>query len=361
MVRALGSLCVALLVGGAACPGVVETDAGDGAPGGELDAGARSDAGTTDGGSGPCLAITVAAPGGPGHLYVDGVYAGRSSAEPLPPPAVGARVAVGSEAGYFEALFEGDPPGCRLELDAPHRVPARPWTALYVELERVTDGNCETAFAPGELDALFAFFETSLRVLEEDSMGLIEWTVERVSIPELVALDLTPGYPTIEPVGLDPVQGLEPGDVDNIFVVFKGMSELCEIPAPYFGLAWGPEPATREAGFTVVQIPDPDVIGLLSYLSASDPGVFVHEWEHTAVENHFGPLVAATPGVALPSPGDDGSVVHNAEAYGYAAPWMTWYQDLLGGRVADPGSPLGVGPDVMRLCSIVDRANGACP
>jgi hypothetical protein len=242
-----------------------------------------------------------------------------------------------------------------VKLDAGDAIVPVEWKALYLDLRSVKAGDCELSFTSAERDAMFAFFEESVsKYIEPFTMGIHRWKIVRVKVDTTVPLAAPNGYYTIEPSDIPHVATVTPGSYDNIFAVWRGLDANCEIPAPYFGASFGPEPKTRQAGWITVRTPEADILDLLKYLRASDPGVFVHEWMHTSVENHYAKHGAPLPPVTSP----DGSLVHSGAGYGYHHPWMDWYRDLIAGRVDVSGKYMGVPPDFLKSCTIRQLVEG---
>ena len=345
-------LCAVALVGcfGAAPDGPASSDArAVDAGGGRVDAAAEA-----------CRRLSVES-SSPGPVYLDGRYTGKTTPAQLP-VAAGARVgplrvAVATDDGrYLERTTAGPSTSCRIALGDADRVDPITWKALFIGVRQVQAAGCELAFTQAELDSLFQFFQWSLTEhMRPATLGLHRWNVDREDVEVPIALTKPGGYYTIPPSALPPLSTVAPGDYDNVFVVWRGVGATCEIPAPYFGAAFGPDPSTRHTGYILVRTPLEDIRGLLDFLRMEDPGVFVHEWLHTSAENFYSILGAQLP----PARGDDG-VLHSGAGYGYGAPWISWYRDLAGARVDVDGTFMGIGPELLRGCTIRQRAVGDC-
>ncbi len=354
-----GVLLVALLAG---CPGpdVTTVDAGrrtDAGPGHAADAGAGRDGGGPDAGgpdaAGPdagCDAVTIGdAPGG--VVYRDGVFQGATP-WPLPDDRSGTWW-LGTDQGAWHILPDG--PACQFTAADGQPLPTKTWRALKITLRDVTFAGCDLALDAADEAAIDQLFTDSLATIETDAFQLLQWDVTEVAVDAPLTLVAPSGYPVVD---LDDVAALDavvPGDYDVIVLLFRGVSDDCTIDAPYFGLAYGPEAGTHGAGIIQVQMPQADIPALVDALTLYDPGVLVHEWLHIALENHFGAA-----GAPLPAPDEGGSPVHNATAYGYEAPWMDWYRDLIRGTVPDDDGTVGIGPAWLPQCTVREQAAGLC-
>ena len=324
-----------------------------------------SDAGPTDAGV-ECVfsesKVLIDAPF-VGDLYLDGEYTGlQTPAEVDRWQGVRSVGVGGGENGYLRADLEsGDE--CSLWVPNSALVAPRIWRARYINLKSVTatldDGTeCAASLDNADADRSYdAFLLGMQQHVEPFSHGTIEWEVERVDVEETLALPnhgwgISPVAPTVEAY----LQDVTPGDLDLVMVFYRSSGPGCVIPAPFFGADFGTSPESREAGFVVVKLQTEDSIDeLWNYFEENDPGVWVHEWLHTVTESYYGSI-----GAPMPLAGE-GGMVHSSEMYGYEAPWMDWYADLMAGRVLVDGEFYGITPEILLECTFRERlTNAAC-
>ncbi|MFO0726104.1 MAG: hypothetical protein U1E65_20140 [Myxococcota bacterium] len=317
------------------------------------DAGISADAGC----SGP---VRIEAPF-PGDLYLDGRFTGLRAPAEVPRWSGLRRVGVGSPSGgYFRAEVDAAD-ACRIQLRPEDRSAARSWRARYITLHaafaRLPDtSTCTAALDDVDADRSFQDFERSVHLhFEPDSFHTMAWEIDRQEVrTPFEVRDQGGGFYAVDPADVAAlIADVVPGTLDTIVVFFRSAGPGCVIPGDYLGLSVPPSQASHEAGFTSVKL---EVEGSLdpvwTYLEANDPGVWIHEFLHTVADQYYPGL-----GATMPEPSADGSIVHAAEAYHYAAPWMTWYSDLIAGRVVLPDGYGGITPELLLRCTLKDRVN----
>jgi hypothetical protein len=330
--------------------------AGEGGDGGATDGGTDTDTGD----AGSSLAcdgqLEIIAPGN-GYIYVDARYTGLEVPGPIEIEIGPHRIGVGLVGGaYLLSDVDLAADTCQVVLDELDQIEPRTWRALWIGVAdaqaTVDDQLCETHATAEDLDASYGFFVESLQdQIEAYAFRAIEWEIERRDTTMPVTVSGGDDWFDIQPNDVFEITfDMVPGEYDAIFVFWKSQGDGCVIPGAYLGLGWSPQPATWWSGFVTIKFETDDIPGQIDYFQSSDPGPWTHEWLHTVCEGFYQGL-----GAELPAP-DDGLVVHAAEEYGYEFPWMTWYEDLIGGRVAGEDQYLGIGPEALNACTVREEA-----
>ncbi len=217
-------------------------------------------------------------------------------------------------------------------------------------------GGCETSISKEDLDRWYDYFLWSLNIIEENAYNAISWEVNRIDLFNVISLtdDGTYVYVSWDTICNTLNDQLDFNLYDNVFVFWPDATDDCNIPSPYFGLAWWPwHDYGYSPGFVNVKSSSLDsntVEETINYLKTSDPGVWVHEWLHTVADKFYPDL-----GYSLPSTPGNG-VVHSAEEFNYTEPWMIWYKDIIQGKVSskEGNQKLGIGPEALWTRSIRD-------
>ena len=310
--------------------------------------------------------VELSAPG-VGYVYLDGKYTGLTAPRTLELELGSAqRVGVAVDGGaYYARELVVDEATCTLELGEDDRLEPATWRALWVGIPAaaatVGGSPCETSASAAELDAAFADFEWSLTEhFERYTHQTLSWELTRQDASEVVAVSGSNDYFEVRPGDVPEVwDSVAQGDYDLVVMVWKSRGAGCTIPGPYFGLGWSPQSETRQSGFVSIKFDSEDIASTIAWHHDNDPGVWIHEWLHTIGEAFYQGL-----GLQLPDPGGDGLVIHGAENYGFTAPWMTWYEEMLGGRVPDEDAAtgfVGFGPEAFAGCTVRQHALAPCP
>lgn len=312
---------------------------------------------------------TIITPGNePGYVYIDGKYSGYKSNGQVKLPAGRHNIGVALENSWIYLRKEVDvTAGAAITFTAADKPAPKVWKALYVGLSETrgnsATGDCSTHFTKAELDAGYEFLQWSLREhFEKYSYGLMQWQLERKDIAEPVMLKKNgEAWYTVEPpVITAKIPEIVPGAYDCVFVFWRESEGTCSFRSNYFGLAWtNPMGEPIKTGFVTVKFDAGNgVAGRIANYKANDPGVWVHEWLHTTGERFY-----QDKGISMPQPAG-GFTVHAAETYGYTYPWMTWYRDMMGGRVPNTLTGLGylgIGPEAFLRCTVRETAlDAAC-
>lgn len=300
--------------------------------------------------------ITIETPS-EGYLYIDGRYSGVTVPGTTSIPLGQHRIGVGVIGGsYYYREIDVREDTCIIVFTTNDILEPRIWRALWIgvpQAQAEVEGElCETSLNEEELDAAFEFYTSSVEDhFEPYSFHTFQWEIDRRDTTQPV--DVTEGkyWYDIQPNDLGEIlDDVEPGDYDTIFVFWKGQGDGCVIPGEYLGLGWNPNADAKFAGFVSVKFETNDIYWYIDYFVNNDPGVWIHEWLHTVCEAFY-----YFRNVPLPYVHNQG-VVHTAEEYGYEFPWMTWYEDLIGGRVPSDEGYLGIGPETLSRCTVRQEA-----
>ena len=309
----------------------------------------------------PQGSVTVSASENGGAIYLDGRFTGRLTPSTLSLTSGEHTIGVGlnqSEQYLRRTVQIAADQASNLTLNETDRQAPKVWKALFIGVAKVQaqGGNCVSEYQTEALDAGFDFFRWSFEErVEPYSYHTMQWQFERLDITdEVVSLsnDKLIGPAEIEPY----LSGVNKGEFDLIVSFFRGGAGSYECYIDDFkGIAWYDYRVLQaDASYYTIRFYD-DVAGHIETAKADDrdPGMYIHEWLHTTAEWFF-------PDQGYAQPSSDGQVVHAAEAYGYAWPWMTWYRDLLRGQVKQQDDYVGIGPDALLGCSVSEDAIGAC-
>ncbi|GLH74649.1 hypothetical protein GETHLI_31510 [Geothrix limicola] len=311
------------------------------------------------------LSLSVSAPE-QGYVYLDGKYTGQLTPAKLAVTAGSHQVgvALATSRTYLRHSVDVVDKDVQLTLDATADLQApRTWKALWVGIASATGtttaGQCTTGFTTAELDAGYNFFTWSVaHHFEPYSYGTMKWDITRVDVVNPVSLTYgSIGY-TLEPTTMMPLlPQVQPGVYDAVFVFWRESQGTCSFKSNYFGLAWTDptQLATQKTGYITVKMDaQSDLQTVINNYMANDPGVWIHEWLHTVGESFYQSKGCSLPSASL----GGGLVIHAAQSYGYAFPWMNWYEDLISGRVKDLSGTgyLGIGPDALLKTNVREAA-----
>jgi len=318
--------------------------------------------------------VTIATPGGePGYIYVDGNYTGTMAPDVLTltkgDHVIG--IALQNSMIYLRKTLAVSS-DTSLQYTLADRPAPKMWKALWVGIHSVTgtinNVQQQATFTNDELDSCYGFFNRSIaNDFVPYSYGTMSWQVTRQDIQTPVALTAgSSGFIVDDASVRNLVQGITPGNYDCVFVCWKQKDGAVDFGSntgalgfPYFGLTeTDPMSAPFKTGYVQVrftQDPYTNLADKIHHYENTDPGVWIHEWLHSVAEHYY-----ENKGLRLPQPAGDGLVVHAAQNYGYSAPWMSWYRDLLSGRVPanGGGAYLGIGPEALLKCTVRETATG---
>ncbi|WP_340679883.1 hypothetical protein [Paraglaciecola sp.] len=248
---------------------------------------------------------------------------------------------------------------------------AKEWKALFIGINsaQVPSGSCTSEYSTAELDKGFEFLKWSFEErLEVYSYNTVDWSFDRFDITQTVTLNddavLTPSI--IDGYLAD--HNIAKGDYDFVVSFYRGGDVLNDAGLPtgqgcklgsFQGLGWYEyDDLEVEASYAQIRYWD-NIIDAIDYSKEyeKDPGMFIHEWLHSVAEIN-GKTFFKGQGYSMPS--SKGDVVHAAGAYGYEYPWMTWYQDIISGKVEDNGKYLGITPEAFLACSVREKVLGDC-
>lgn len=288
--------------------------------------------------------------GATGYIYLDGSYTGKRTPDKIVigPGKHVVGVADPISAKYYrKEVAVSESAELRLsEADVPA---PRKWKALWIGIRVAENPNGgSTHFSTEQLDAAFDFFKWSItEQFEKYSFGVTSWDVDRTDVAEPVKLQQSGNNQIITFQSIkEKVPAVSAGAYDCVFVFFRQQEGSVVHVGNYFGLAWtDPLRDTEKMGFVIVKFDmGSSIQDKISSYKANDPGLFIHEWLHTVGENFY-PSV----GVIMPEVAGDGLRIHAAEIYGYSFPWISWYKDIMAGKVLKRGGSgyCGIGPEAL--------------
>lgn len=291
-------------------------------------------------------------------VYIDGVYTGKTTPTEFMVSKGEHIVGIGLNTAktYLRKTVQVNSKTEQLQVMLGEEDLQQPktWKVLFVGVNNVTTmgGSCVAGYTTEQLDLAYDFLKWSFEEkVEPFSYNTINWEFERRDIiTDVVQLSndklITPE------VFENKVTDIEKGDYDLIVTFFRGAQQDCFI-ADFIGIAWYDITAlSTEASYFTIRYYD-DLEGAVNYAKENDPGVFIHEWLHTIAERFY-------PDRGWGMPTNDGQVVHAAEKYGYSAPWMTWYRDIISGQVKNGTSYAGIGPEAFLACTVREQVKGEC-
>lgn len=283
-----------------------------------------------------------------GYIYVDGIYSGFKTPMDLTlsrgEHVIG--VAMDESSTYLRREIVVADEDIIVELGIEDKPEPKIWKALWVGIREASNGKVSTIYSKEELDKAFEYFQWSISEhFEKYAYNTIKWEITRKDILEPVLIDRSGANHVILPSSMGALlPEIQPSVYDNVFSFFKEKDDDCEFIGGYFALAWlDPFDSDIKTGYVTVKFDSDQAIeDHISWYKANDPGVYCHEWLHTVGEYFF-----QSKGVKMPkkAPGSN-LMVHAADAiYGYTYPWLTWYQDVMQGRVRSDGEYVGIGPE----------------
>jgi len=255
---------------------------------------------------------------------------------------------------------------------------AKNWKALFIGVKsaKKPKGNCVSSYTNEELDAGYQFLQWAFEErLEDYSYNTVNWLFDRFDITdEIVTLDKNA---VLQPEIIEPYlasHNIKKGDYDFIVPFYRGGDNIgrgvqesgqdCYLGA-FQGLGWYDyDILTVQASYVQIRYWDNAILAIAaSKEDQYDPGMFIHEWLHSVAESKKeGNTFFETQGYTMPDDGSAGHyVVHAAGAYQYTFPWMTWYQDLISGKVKKGQQYLGITPEAFLACSVREKALDLCP
>ena len=313
--------------------------------------------------------LSVSAPGLKGKIYLDGRYTGYSTPHNFLTEAGKHTVGVGVDADstYLRKTVTVPEDGkADVQLTQADRQKAKIWKVLFVGIYHAANssGTDVLSYQKSDLDLAFDFLKYSFhKYIEPDTYHTIKWEFYRQDIMKdtvrtnsnnLLSPELFQKY----------MPGLKTGEYDLVipFYRFEGDAQHPSL-GTFNGMAWYDVHSLYcTASYYMIRYYS-DVASHIQYMKENDPGMFVHEWCHTITEQFYNIKYYPDHGYPMPDPNlGGGSVVHAASGYGYSAPWMTWYHDLISGQVKSKKSDtyLGVGPDAFLKCTIREYATSQC-
>ncbi len=246
------------------------------------------------------------------------------------------------------------------------------WKALFIGVNRVQapDKQCISEYTTEQLDAGFAFLEWSFEQrLQGYSFNTVDWTYDRIDINEEV---VTLNHESLlTPTELEPyltLHNINKGDYDFIVTFFRGGDVLTEAGGAteqscylgqFRGIGWFDYDALSvEAPYVTIRYWD-NIVNAINYSKQDerDPGMFIHEWLHAVAEVNGNGFFK---GRGYTMPAHNNEVVHAAGAYQYTYPWMTWYKDIIQGKVVSNGNYVGITPEAFLACSAREQALDMC-
>ena len=284
-----------------------------------------------------------------GYIYLNGIYTGYKTPKDMfvSPGNHVIGVAMDHTKTYLRREVEIGTENIRIDLENSDKPEPKLWKGLWVGIREATLDGKSTTYTEEELDKGYAYFQWSIKEHFEDySYNTIKWEISRKDIVDPVTVDvMESGDHTITPSSMGRLlPEIQPGVYDNVFSFFKERDEDCVFKGGYFALAWlDPFDSDIETGYVTVKFDATEPIEThLSAYKAEDPGVYCHEWLHTVGEYFF-----QSKGVKMPKKAPANNLmVHAADhVYNYTFPWLTWYQDVMAGRVQSDGKFVGIGPE----------------
>jgi hypothetical protein len=284
-----------------------------------------------------------------GYIYIDGIYKGHKTPAMLILPkgshVIG--VAIDATKTYLRKEVVIREESMTVELAETDRPEPKIWKGLWVGIHEATNGTVSTNYTKEELDKAFEYFQWSVNEhFENYSYNTIKWELTRIDITEPVLIDRSGSNDVILPSSMGKLLPDEvyPGNYDNVFSFFKEKDDDCQFIGNYFALAWlDPFDSVIKTGYVTVKFDaEQPIEEHLNWYKENDPGVYCHEWLHTVGEYFF-----QSKGVKMPRKAPANNLmVHAADhVYGYTYPWLTWYQDVMAGRVKDGRDFVGIGPE----------------
>ncbi len=309
--------------------------------------------------------VKISTPNGEaGYIYVDGSYTGSMAPGSINIPGGNHTVGVALKDSWQYLLkpsvnITGN---TTLNFTLSDKPTPKVWKFLFVGIDTVTQNGLKSYFTPDELKSCYDYFLLSVQdYIEKYSYGTMDCQITRHDLQNPVTLTSSSSGPVVAASDIvNLIPSIKPGTYDDVFVCWKQKTGSVDFGGNYFGLAeTAPLSEPYKTGYLQVKFtPDPyaTIQDHIKYYENNDPGVWVHEWLHTVAEHFFENKGRPMPKASL----GGGFVVHAAESYGYSSPWMTWYRDLISGRVLsqDGASYLGIGPEAFLGCTVRETAVG---
>ncbi len=302
-------------------------------------------------------------------IYVDGEYTGKKTPAMLSLSDDKHVISVGldQERVYYRKEITTSAKPTHLHLTAKDQPQPNTWKALFVGVPHAYGQSggkqCSTHFSQADLDKAYEFFKFNLKShIEPYSYGTVKWDIERRDLTAGVELSYNPEnqwYTLEAEQGLAELDNVNPGKYDTVFYFWREQQHDCSFKSSYFGLAWLDPTAeeSRQTGYVTVKF-NPGSIGVsktLEQYKNNDPGVWTHEWLHVVIEQFY-----PNRKVKVPIPPQDKLILHAAVAYGYQYPWLDWYKDLISAQVPFGQTFVGIGPEALLSCTIIDAAKNRC-
>ncbi|ETN95301.1 PEGA domain-containing protein [Zhouia amylolytica] len=302
--------------------------------------------------------LSVAAVEEGAAIYIDGVYTGKSTPANFLVSKGEHVIGVGLNTAktYLrrEVQVSSTTEQLVISLDEADLQQPKTWKVLFVGVNQVTtaNGNCISSYSTEQLDLAYEFLKWSFEEkVEPYSYNTTNWEFYRSDITTDI-VQLSNDHLINPEIFESKIIDIQKGDYDLIVSFFRGAQQDCFI-ADFIGIAWYDVTAlSSESSYFTIRYYD-DLEGAMITSKQNDPGMFIHEWLHTVAERFY-------PNRGYTMPTFKGQVVHAAERYGYSAPWMSWYEDIIAGKVKDGSSYVGIGPEAFLECTVREQAIGQC-
>ena len=307
------------------------------------------------------ISLTITANENGSDVYLDGVYTGKKTPVDLTFKAGTYTIGIGlkNSKKYLKKSITvtSDDTGKEIALTDADVQDPKVWKTLFVGVNnaKAIDGECVSTYTTEQLDAAFEFFKFSFtNYVEPFTYNTSKWEFDRRDIDvETVILDhenvLTPS------IFESHISDLNKADYDLVVTFFNGGKNGNCFIQDFIGLGWFNAHVLQpsESAYNTIRYYG-DIENAIEQAKQNDPGVFIHEWLHTVVEKFY-----PERGGDFPNP-RNGSILHAAPDYNYSFPWMTWYEDLLRGKVKSGSKYLGITPEALLKCTVRASAKSEC-
>ena len=307
------------------------------------------------------VVVTINSPENNSDIYLDGVYTGKTTPNTLTLRAGDYTIGIGQKNSktYLKKSIKINTAVTTQEITLTNTDIQDPkiWKTLFVGVNNVKspNGDCVSTYSTEQLDAAFDFFKFSFtNYVEPYTYNTTKWEFDRRDInTETVVLDnenvLAPS------IFESHIPDLQIGDYDLVVTFFNGGKNGDCFIQDFIGLGWfnAHVLSPSKSAYNTIRYYG-DIENAITQAKQNDPGVFIHEWLHTVVEIFY-----PDNGGTYPNP-RNGSILHAAPDYDYAFPWMTWYEDLLKGKVKSGSKYVGIGPESLLNCTVRASAKGNC-
>jgi len=308
--------------------------------------------------------ITITANEIGSDIYLDGVYTGETTPADFTFKRGDYTIGIGLKDSkkYLKRAITvtGDDEGKKITLtDADVQAP-RVWKVLFAGVKKVTseDSDCITEYTTAQLDLAYGFLKESFQqYLEPYTYNTMKWEFYRQDFDEVVTIkDDGPFNNVFTPTEFDNITDIEEAEYDLVVTMYNGgKNTVCSyVTDGYVGLGWYDYHVLESKGaYNTIRYHN-DIETSIVSAKQNDPGLFIHEWLHTTIERFYPEM-----GGKYPDP-KNGSILHAADLYNYSFPWMTWYEDLLKGKVKSGSKYLGIGPEALLECTVRASAKSEC-